>query len=136
MTVEYAETTDHFDFKIAGDLVSRCCFDYTFTIFLQDSHIFVVIEDEFSLSIGDTSRLLKPPKSMAPALEVLHKPLLYLRAYKTSGRLALALEPDVALTVDPSPHYEAWHITGEKEGPLLVCMPRGKLAIWLPKEPA
>lgn len=48
-----------------------------------------------------------------------------------TGQLTLCFEDDTVLTVPPDDSYEAWQLRDDTDL-LIVCMPGGQLAIWLP----
>ncbi len=124
----FIETGDYFEFPVEGDTVSRLAIDYAFTIFLQDTHLTVVVEQEFAYSSGSTSGILRAPDRLTPVLELIHKPVRSLRAFK-NGRLTFAAAPDITMTVEPDANYESWHVNGDFNL-LIVCMLGGKLAVW------
>ena len=128
MSTAFIEMDDYFEFPVEGDTVSRLSIDYAFTILLQDTDLQVVVEQEFAYSSGTTSAMLRAPDRVAPVLEMLHKPVRSLRVLK-NGRLTFAAAPDITMTVEPHPKYEAWHVNG-RSNLLIVCMPGGKLAVW------
>lgn len=47
------------------------------------------------------------------------------------GELSVVFE-SVTITVHPDDQYEAWQIRADDET-LIVCVPGGELAVWLPK---
>jgi hypothetical protein len=55
-------------------------------------------------------------------------------AVASDGELTLRFTDGTVLTVPPHGQYEAWQLRDEA-GLLVVCMPGGRLAIWLPTPP-
>ncbi|MFI1918592.1 DUF6188 family protein [Nocardia sp. NPDC020380] len=50
-------------------------------------------------------------------------------AVAAGGALGILLESGHRLAVEPDPYFEAWNLTAPGRY-LVVCMPRGELAIW------
>jgi hypothetical protein len=126
------EFTDRWEFSHTDFVVTRCSIDYAFSITLlrDNRYVTIRIENDFifkkngkalTISVADT-------KTLVEILAILHKQLRDIKMYKT-GQLELHIDK-FEIIVEPDEKYETWNLTSDN-GLLVVCIPSGKLAIWL-----
>lgn len=122
---------DHYTIELPeGESVNRCYIDFQFTMQLLGCQLLVVVEGPFVLRTGTSTIVVDPeiPESIGPALSVVRRKVESIKAYDR-GMLEVTFDHDLAITVEPLELFEAWNIAGNG-GPMLVCMPGGKLAVW------
>jgi uncharacterized protein DUF6188 len=116
----------------AGCQVTRCSFDYSVTLLL-DNGFAVTIESAFLLREGegggDVRLVPGDPRTLAPALTFWQRTAASAFAHE-DGRLELRFADGGAIEVPAGDRYEAWNLTGPG-GLLVVSLPGGELAIWL-----
>ena len=111
------------EWNLNGHLVTQLVFDYGFTIKVwwaessdADNELFVVVEVPFVLQIGQSEYECLPgePDSMAPALELLHKPAQSL-VVNAAGKLEINFEPETHLIVERHAQFDSWQAIGQGE---------------------
>lgn len=131
---EVVDRGDHWILPLQGRLVTRCFVDNAFGIdfWLKDDEYTVRIGEPFLYIESERQHSISPeePTTLCPVLSILHKEVNSIRAYKT-GSLCISFSDGSYLSVDASPDYEAWEISGSN-GLEIISMPGGDLAIWTP----
>ena len=129
---------------LEGWRVERCSFDYqTRLLFLHpddsETHVVVVLESWFGLSIAGEEELILdpsgPPEALGPVLLLRHA-VVDEALVEEDGTLTLAFRGAQHLRSEPDPNYEAWQLVGPN-GLRVVCLPSGgESAIWEEREEA
>jgi hypothetical protein len=134
------EFTDRWELSHTDFVVTRCAIDYTFSILLLkgNSGITIGIANDFTFKANAKVSTISVAntKTLVEVLAILHKPLRDIKMYKT-GQLELHID-GCEIIVAPDSKYEAWQIVSADKGVgngglLVVCIPDGDLAIWLPE---
>jgi hypothetical protein len=94
----------------------RFAFDCWWNVGGVDNMLSVVVDTPFVLSTGRKKIQCDPEDvpSVAPALVILHKPVLSLTAHR-DGVLEIEFADDMKLVVSKDSHYESWHAWGKGE---------------------
>ena len=125
------EVDDRWIIPLAGEKVTRCLVDYSFTLEIleQNYSVAICLEAEFVLKISDRIYNLSPanPTELGTALTMLHKNIKHAEAFK-NGRLEITFEDDISLSLEPD-NYEAWQVTSH-DGSMIISLPGGGLAIF------
>jgi hypothetical protein len=119
------------DLRLGGRTIESLLIEYTVVVRLTGGYV-LVIESPLVLTTGDSTLEVDPaddPGDVENSLRRLTGMTVASSAAEPSGALAIVFDEGSRLTVAVDPHYEAWNVAGP-DGSLVVCMPRGKLAIW------
>ncbi|MCL2468497.1 MAG: DUF6188 family protein [Micrococcales bacterium] len=125
---------DRWILPVEGQPVTQLRVDYAITLLLENG-IAVRIENPFVLATGDERYQLDPsdePIYLAPVLPLARARIVSGTAFD-NGKLRLVFADGSEITVSSSEDYEPWEICGP-QGFLMVSVPGGELAIWLPEE--
>jgi hypothetical protein len=133
------EGDDHWVLPVGGEEVSQICLDYSFNLVttMGSGVLTVRISGPFTVAHHDEVGHYDPEDSQSLG------ELLYLRkavaddarAHK-DGRLTFKFVDGTVITVEPDPHYEAFHVTAgypqSEQLFELMAMPGGGLAVTEP----
>lgn len=117
----------------SDDLGCRIQIDYAFTVSTTDDYSFRIEGPFIFVDTAGCEHALIPerdPTALAVALAVARTSLGVARAFD-DGRLELHFCDGSAILVARSERFEPWVMTGP-DGLMLVSMPGGELAVWLP----
>jgi hypothetical protein len=93
-------------------------------------HYEITIESPLSIAASNIERAEPTSTEVLVALrDLLMQPVH--SVIQREGELSVMFE-SVTVTVQPDEQYEAWQIRADDET-LIVCMPGGELAVWIPK---
>jgi hypothetical protein len=129
-----ADRGDSWEVQVPDAEVARVSFDWAVTLLVAsvDRSMEVRIENEFSIARPDGKAISVDPEGevsqLANALTLLRGKIDSLHTLKT-GSLEILFTDGRLTTVPVSDECEAWGIS-TSQGPLVVCMPGGELAIW------
>lgn len=130
----FVERAELWELPLIGAVVSRCIYDYAFTLVLGETPPFfdVRIENSFTLRRGaEVSAVLDPggePDKMAESLRLLRTSVTRAVAFK-DGRLEIDFDDGQHLSARPDGEYESWQITGP-DGARMVANTAGELVVW------
>jgi hypothetical protein len=139
--MEFHEEAGGWTLSLEGWTVTMCMVDYAFSLVLMAERdaetVQFRIELPFQLSSPDQQWTLAAaldPGSLGPALTLLHQ-IVTSASVSPTSTLELHFVNGMALRVDPHPEgmYEAWDLSGNY-GTMMVCMPNGELAVWMPPD--
>ena len=125
------EFEDRRVWALDGQEVTRLCLDYRFTIEIwwregdgPDNSVSIAIGTPFVVLRDGEEFNVVPERvnSLSPALDILHKAVDSLTAYR-DGRLVLLFADATEIRVDKHPIYESWatHGRGKLEGIGMLC---------------
>jgi hypothetical protein len=117
----------------SDDLGCRVQVDYAFTVSTTDDYSFRIEEPFVFVDVAGREHALVPegdPAGLAVALVVARTRLSIARAFD-DGRLELHFCDGSEILVSSSERFEPWVMTGP-DGLMLVSVPGGELAVWLP----
>jgi hypothetical protein len=133
-TPSLLERSDHWVLPLDGQVVIQCRYDYALTLIVgeMEPSFILRIEQPFKFSNPDGAvEIIDPvpdPRAMARTLSLVRNTITRSVAHKDGG-LEIDFQDGSLVRVSPSDDYEAWHLSGP-EGPILVSIPGGDLAVW------
>jgi hypothetical protein len=126
------EYTDRRVWDLGGHEVTYLHIDYRFAFDCwwcedgEDTNLHVTIEQPFVLRTSDAEQQCIPERvaTLCVALDILHKPVVTLAAYR-DGRLLVTFVDGMELLVGKSWQYESWDAigSGELADLALLCSP-------------
>jgi hypothetical protein len=140
--MDFHEQAGGWTLSLEGWTVTMCKVDYAFSLVLMAENtgetVQFRIEQAFQLSSPDQQWILEAetdPGSLGPALTLLHQ-IVTSASVSPTSILELHFANGMLLQVGPHPEgrYEAWDLSGNY-GTMMVCMPNGELAVWMPPDP-
>src|SRR5258707_382562 len=114
------EFEDRRVWALGGHEITRLCLDYRFSIEIwwgeegsPDNNVTIQIGNRFLLRRGGKPIEIDPEQieTVVPALDILHKPVDSLAAYR-DGRLVLRLAGGDEILVEKDSSYESWETHG------------------------
>ncbi len=130
----FTEHGDKWALPLAGELVTRCSYDYQFTLLVGEVEpsFTVTIEEAFTVRWADGStNQFTPggdPLKMGETLGFVRRRIRRAHAFK-DGRLEIDFEGGILLRVPGGHGYEPWNVHGPG-GMLMVSGTDGELIIW------
>ncbi|MEO1440291.1 MAG: DUF6188 family protein [Chloroflexota bacterium] len=119
----------------ADVVVTRCMFDYRFTIQLlvDQLSVDITIESGFMFMNGEGNHQLDSEQhnNLGRCLAVLHKSVQQVIMHK-SGLLEVKVDA-ISISVPPDANHEAWQVS-VTNGLRVIAMPGGALAVWSPDD--
>lgn len=132
MSEPLREGDDRWFLGVSDTVIDQCCFDYGVALRVSRGPWELRIEQPFSVTAPDGTKVLVVPEEGAHLAVVLDKLLRgTIRdafAFK-DGRLELQLADGTVLEAPADDGFEAWVITGPV-GVRVVSLPGGDLAVW------
>jgi len=123
------------DLRLAGKMVSRCCFDSSFSLEVleENSKVSIRIGGTMILDYNGTKLNLsgEKPTEAARASILIGKVIANATGLK-DGTLVMEFKDGRHLTVPVDQHHEAWELSAT-DGFLVVSIPGGGLATWSPR---
>jgi hypothetical protein len=123
------------DLGLSGQTLLAENVDYSAVLNFSDKYM-TRIESPFALHLPNGDFEFSPESDPAEAFEPLRELVgqtVTESAAEDSGALRLAFANGATVPVEADESYEAWTVAGPG-GMLVVCMPRGELAIWDKKQ--
>lgn len=130
----FTEHGDRWALPLAGELVTRCSYDYQFTLLVGEvaPSFTVTIEEVFSVqwANGAISRFDPggDPVRMAETLSLVRRRIDRAHAFK-DGRLEVDFDGGILLRVPGGNGYEPWNVHGPGSM-LMVSGTDGELIVW------
>lgn len=122
------------DLGLQGRILQSVLVDYTLRMQLSDEY-FIAIESPFKVDSSGKTFSLSPEEDADDAFQPIRQLVgqtVEEASADEAGTLRVSFSDGTRFEVPPDDHYESWNVSGPG-GALVVCMPRGELAIWSAK---
>lgn len=132
--VSFVERDDLWELPLAHEIVTRCIYDYAFTLVVGEVAPYFEIRIESSFVIQDeagATASMDPsgePQGLAESLWLLRKSVTRAIAYK-DGRLQIDFVGGHRLLAQPDGEFESWQFTGPA-GLRMMANTDGELVVW------
>lgn len=130
----FVERIDRWELPLAREIVTRCIYDYAFTLVVGERAPCFEIRIENTFVVrdgGGTTASIEPagePQELAGSLRLLRKSVTRAIAYK-DGRLEIDFDGGYRLLAQPDGEFESWQFTGPG-GLRMMANTDGELVVW------